>query len=43
LIGGVADGIKSRAHNSRKPISIKKIDKHLAYIEAKTKEYLELK
>ena len=35
------DGTKSRAHNSKKAnFSQKKIDKHLAYIEAKTNEYL---
>jgi hypothetical protein len=27
---------------ARKPFQSKKIDKHLAYIEAKTQEYLEL-
>jgi hypothetical protein len=31
---------KSRAHNSKKANFKKKIDKHLAYIEAKTQEYL---
>jgi hypothetical protein len=41
LIGGevIANWRKAEAHNSKKPISIKRIDKHLAYIEAK-KEYL---
>jgi len=35
------DGTKSRAHNSKKAnFNQKKIDKHLAYIEAKTNEYL---
>ena len=35
------DGTKSRAHNSKKAnFNQKKIDKHLAYIEAKTQEYL---
>ena len=45
LIGGetiAIDGTKSRAHNSKKAnFSQKKIDKHLAYIEAKTQEYLD--
>ena len=40
LIGGetiAIDGTKSRAHNSKKAnFNQKKIDKHLAYIEAKT-------
>jgi hypothetical protein len=44
LIGGetiAIDGTKSRAHNSKKAnFNQKKIDKHLAYIEAKTQEYL---
>src|SRR5690606_1447206 len=36
------DGTKSRAHNSKKAnFSQKKIDKHLAYIEEKTQQYLE--
>ncbi|MDA6070877.1 transposase [Flavobacterium sp. AC] len=36
------DGTKSRAHNSKKAnFNQKKIDKHLAYIEAKTQEYLD--
>jgi transposase len=36
------DGTKSRAHNSKKAnFSQKKINKHLAYIEAKTQEYLD--
>ncbi|WP_432671411.1 IS1182 family transposase [Flavobacterium sp. SM2513] len=35
------DGTKSRAHNSKKAnFSQKKIDRHLAYIEEKTLEYL---
>jgi transposase len=35
------DGTKSRAHNSKKAnYNQKKIDTHLAYIEAKTQEYL---
>jgi transposase len=35
------DGTKSRAHNSKKAnFNPKKIEKHLAYIEAKTQEYL---
>ena len=35
------DGTKSRAHNSKKAnFNQKKIDKHLAYIETKTQEYL---
>ena len=35
------DGTKSRAHNGKKSnFNQKKIDKHLAYIEAKTQEYL---
>ncbi|WP_240723512.1 IS1182 family transposase [Flavobacterium sp. GT3P67] len=45
LIGGetiAIDGTKSRAHNSKKAnFNQKKIDKHLAYIEAKTQEYLD--
>jgi hypothetical protein len=39
LIGGeviAIDGTKSRAHNSKKA-NFNQIDKHLAYIEAKTK------
>jgi transposase len=36
------DGTKSRAHNSKKAnFNQKKIDKHLAYIEVKTQEYLD--
>lgn len=36
------DGTKSRAHNSKKAnFSQKKIDKHLAYIEERTQEYLD--
>jgi len=36
------DGTKSRAHNSKKAnFSPKKIDKHLAYIEEKTQQYLD--
>lgn len=36
------DGTKSRAHNSKKAnFNQKKIDKHLAYIEEKTQEYLD--
>lgn len=36
------DGTKNRAHNSKKAnFNQKKIDKHLAYIEAKTQEYLD--
>lgn len=36
------DGTKSRAHNSKKAnFSQKKIDKHLAYIEEKTQQYLD--
>ena len=36
------DGTKSRAHNSKKAnFNQKKIDKHLAYIEAKIQEYLD--
>ena len=36
------DGTKSRAHNSRKAnFNQKKIDKHLAYIEEKSQEYLD--
>jgi transposase len=36
------DGTKSRAHNGKKSnFNQKKIDKHLAYIEAKTQEYLD--
>ena len=36
------DGTKSRAHNSKKAnFNQKKIDKHLAYIEAKSQEYLD--
>ncbi|MBE0393056.1 transposase [Flavobacterium sp. PL002] len=36
------DGTKSRAHNSRKNnFNQKKIDKHLAYIEERTQEYLD--
>lgn len=46
LIGGetiAIDGTKSRAHNSKKAnFNQKKIDKHLAYIEAKTQEYLDV-
>ena len=46
LIGGetiAIDGTKSRAHNSKKAnFNQKKIDKHLAYIEAKTQEYLDI-
>jgi transposase len=35
------DGTKSRAHNGKKSnFNQKKIDKHIAYIEAKTHEYL---
>ncbi|WP_187658209.1 IS1182 family transposase [Flavobacterium macrobrachii] len=35
------DGTKSRAHNGKKSnFNQKKIDKHLAFIEAKTQEYL---
>ncbi|MGA9638735.1 transposase, partial [Flavobacterium sp.] len=35
------DGTKSRAHNSKKAnFNQKKIDRHLAYIEEKTEEYL---
>lgn len=35
------DGTKTRAHNGKKSnFNQKKIDKHLAYIEAKTQEYL---
>lgn len=35
------DGTKSRAHNSKKTnFNQKKIDKHLAYIEERTQEYL---
>jgi transposase len=35
------DGTKSRAHNGKKSnFNQKKIDKHVAYIEAKTQEYL---
>ncbi len=35
------DGTKSRAHNGKKSnFNQKKIDKHMAYIEAKTQEYL---
>jgi transposase len=35
------DGTKSRAHNSKKAnFNQKKIDRHLAYIEEKTQEYL---
>ena len=45
LIGGetiAIDGTKSRAHNSKKAnFNQKKIDKHLAYIEAKTQEYVD--
>lgn len=45
LIGGetiAIDGTKSRAHNSKKAnFNQKKIDKHLAYIEEKTQEYLD--
>jgi transposase len=45
LIGGetiAIDGAKSRAHNSKKAnFNQNKIDKHLAYIEAKTQEYLD--
>lgn len=36
------DGTKSRAHNSKKAnFNQKKIDKHVAYIEEKTQEYLD--
>ena len=36
------DGTKSRAHNGKKSnFNQKKIDKHLAYIEEKTQQYLE--
>ncbi|WP_225556580.1 IS1182 family transposase [Flavobacterium columnare] len=36
------DGTKSRAHNGKKSnFNQKKIDKHLAYIEARTQEYLD--
>lgn len=36
------DGTKSRAHNSKKAnFNQKKIDKHLAYIEARSQEYLD--
>lgn len=36
------DGTKSRAHNSKKAnFNQKKIDKHLAYIEERTQEYLD--
>ena len=36
------DGTKSRAHNSKKAnFSQKKIDKHKAYIDAKSQEYLD--
>lgn len=36
------DGTKSRAHNSKKAnFNQKKIDKHFAYIEEKTQEYLD--
>ena len=36
------DGTKSRAHNSKKAnFNQKKIDRHLAYIEEKTQEYLD--
>jgi transposase len=45
LIGGetiAIDGTKSRSHNSKKAnFNQKKIDKHLAYIEGKTQEYLD--
>jgi transposase/transcription elongation factor Elf1 len=45
LIGGeiiAIDGTKSRAHNSKKAnFNQKKIDKHLAYIEDRTQEYLD--
>ena len=45
LIGGetiAIDGTKSRAHNSKKAnFNQKKIDRHLAYIEEKTNEYLQ--
>ncbi|MBK6642340.1 MAG: hypothetical protein IPG39_14500 [Bacteroidetes bacterium] len=34
------DGTKSRAHNSKKIITSKKIERHLQYIEEKTPEYL---
>ena len=35
------DGTKSRAHNSKKAnFNQKKIDRHLAYIEERTQEYL---
>lgn len=46
LIGGhtiAIDGTKSRAHNSKKNnYNQKKIDRHLAYIEEKSNEYLTL-
>ena len=36
------DGTKSRAHNGKKAnFNQKKIDKHIAYIESKTQEYLD--
>lgn len=45
LIGGetiAIDGTKSRAHNGKKSnFNQKKIDKHKAYIEAKSQEYLD--
>lgn len=45
LIGGeiiAIDGTKSRAHNSKKAnFNQKKIEKHLAYIEEKSQEYLD--
>ncbi|MFD2907218.1 transposase, partial [Flavobacterium ardleyense] len=45
LIGGdiiAIDGTKSRAHNSKKAnFNQKKIEKHLAYIEERTQEYLD--
>jgi transposase len=44
MIGGeiiAIDGTKSRAHNSKKAnFNQKKIDRHLAYIEERTQEYL---
>ena len=44
LVGGqvvAIDGTKSRAHNSKKyNYNQKKIDRHLAYIEEKSNEYL---
>jgi transposase len=45
LIGGetiAIDGTKSRAHNGKKSnFNQKKIDKHIAYIEARSQEYLD--